>query len=59
VKDKGGIQVAVNKGIVPNQEEIDHEEHSYKGALASSLIFVGGGIILVIALLLVLYMTRV
>ncbi|WP_176481874.1 hypothetical protein [Paucisalibacillus globulus] len=51
--------MAVNKGIVPNQEEIDHEEHSYKGALASSLIFVGGGIILVIALLLVLYMTRV
>ena len=51
--------MAVNKEVLTNQNDNNHENHSYKGALASSLIFVGGGIVLVIALLLVLYMTRV
>jgi hypothetical protein len=50
--------MAVNKVIEPN-EKAQQEDHSYRGALASSLIFVGGGIVLAIALLLVLYMTRI
>jgi hypothetical protein len=50
--------VAAKKEIFPNEKDNHQDGLSYKGALASSLIFVGGGIILVIALLLVLYITR-
>lgn len=51
--------MAVNKEVLVNENESLQEDHSYKGALASSLIFVGGGIVLVIALLLTLYMVRI
>ncbi|WP_158591800.1 hypothetical protein [Oceanobacillus halophilus] len=45
-----------NKEVV--SKENVNEEHSFKGALFSSLVFVGGTIVACILLLWVLYMVR-
>ncbi|WP_156291642.1 hypothetical protein [Oceanobacillus salinisoli] len=47
-----------NKEMIP-KENVSKEEHSLKGALFSSIVFVGGTIVACILLLIVLYMTRI
>jgi len=47
-----------NKGITPSNEE-NRDENSLKGALFSSLVFVGGTIVVFIILFIVLYMGRI
>ncbi|WP_179151927.1 hypothetical protein [Oceanobacillus senegalensis] len=47
-----------NKGII-SEKNVNEEEHSLKGALFSSVVFVGGTIVACILLLLVLYMIRI
>lgn len=47
-----------NKGITTTEEE-NHEEDSLKGALFSSLVFVGGTIAAFIVLFIVLYIGRI
>ncbi|HLR79363.1 MAG TPA: hypothetical protein VK119_02120 [Bacillota bacterium] len=50
------MEVSKSKSI---EKSIHHEEKSLKGTLASTLIFVGGGILIFIILLFIFYMTRV
>lgn len=45
------------KEMIPNRNF--EEEHSYKGALFSSIVFVGGTIVAFIILLILIYMARI
>lgn len=47
-----------NKEVIVNQN-LQEEEHSYKGALFSSIVFVGGTILAFTILLILIYMARV
>jgi hypothetical protein len=47
-----------NKGMTNSNRE-NHEEESLKGALFSSLVFVGGTIVAFILLFIVLYIGRI
>lgn len=53
----------VNKTIVAQSEAVTEQEtiekEAYKGALFSTLLFVGGTIVLFIILLLVFFITRI
>ena len=51
--------MAISNEILPNDKEQKQEEHSLKGALFSSILFVGGTIVLFTALLMILYIVRV
>lgn len=46
-----------NKELISNN--IHDEDHSYKGALFSSIVFVGGSIVAFTILLIVIYMVRI
>lgn len=47
-----------SKGITPENKKYNEEENSLKGALFSSIVFVGGGIVLFMVLLFIMYMFR-
>ncbi|GAB3060349.1 hypothetical protein [Virgibacillus ainsalahensis] len=47
------------KNLTPKEHEEKRDEHSLKGALFSSIVFVGGGIAFFIVLLFVIYMIRI
>ncbi|MFD1350741.1 hypothetical protein [Oceanobacillus caeni] len=47
-----------NKGVIP-KNDLYKDENSLKGALFSSIVFVGGTIVAFIVLLIVFYMIRI
>ncbi|AIF45218.1 hypothetical protein [Virgibacillus sp. SK37] len=51
--------MATGKVSTPEEKVVHHDDQSLKGALFSSLVFVGGGIVSFIVLLFVIYMMRV
>jgi hypothetical protein len=57
-KIREGLKVEKNKEIVP-KNNLYEDENSLKGALFSSIVFVGGTIVAVILLLIVFYMIRI
>lgn len=48
----------ISKDMTPEKNRDQNEANSLKGALFSSVVFVGGGIVLFMALLFVMYMIR-
>ncbi len=57
-KIREGLKVEKNKEIV-SKNNLYEDEHSLKGALFSSIVFVGGTIVATILLLIVFYMIRI
>jgi len=53
-----GLKVERNKGVIP-KNDLYKDENSLKGALFSSIVFVGGTIVAFIVLLIVFYMIRI
>lgn len=53
-----GLKVERNKGVIP-KNDLCKDENSLKGALFSSIVFVGGTIVAFIVLLIVFYMIRI